>query len=280
MPTAKMSLPYFDALLEQISLGDAEVQQAFGRHVHWGYWENPAKADGSIDDFAVAAERLCQRVYLAAGVKDGDRLLDAGCGFGGTIASLNENVSSMQLVGLNIDPRQLARAKQEVQPRGSNQIEFVEGDACRLPFEDASFDVVLAVECIFHFPSRIDFFREARRVLRPCGRLAICDFVPLSIVNNSVGALVRKFVKSSVEGTYGRVNSQFTIADYQKLARESGFTLTLKEDITGNTLPTYPVVRRLLDQMGRRDSANVTAAIELISRLGLMRYLVLSFAIY
>lgn len=123
MPTAKISLPYFDALLEQISLGDAEVQQAFGRHVHWGYWENPAKADGSIDDFAVAAERLCQRVYLAAGVKDGDRLLDAGCGFGGTIASLNENVSSMQLVGLNIDPRQLARAKQEVQPRGSNQIE-------------------------------------------------------------------------------------------------------------------------------------------------------------
>src|SRR5438034_5931485 len=45
-----------------------------------------------------------------------------------------------------------------------------EADACALPFPDASFDRVLAVECIFHFPSRLRFLKEAARVLKPGGR--------------------------------------------------------------------------------------------------------------
>lgn len=276
MRPAKIPLPYFDTLLEHINLGDARVQQAFGRHVHWGYWEKPARADGTVEDFASAAERLCQRVYGAAGVKEGDRILDAGCGFGGTVASLNEHFDRLQLVGLNIDPRQLERARQEVQPRGTNQIEFIEGDACQLPFPDASFDVVLAVECIFHFPSRADFFREAKRVLRPGGRFAICDFVSVPLFK-PVRAVIANIATSVVEDTYGRVDSHFTLGDYQKLASESGFTLTQTEDITANTLPTYPVVRRLFEQIGKSDSASATASVELISRLGLLRYLILNF---
>ncbi|HBB33929.1 MAG TPA: SAM-dependent methyltransferase [Cyanobacteria bacterium UBA8803] len=278
MQPAQISLPYFDALLEQLGRGEAEVEEAFGRHVHWGYWENPAQADSSVDDFAAAAERLCQRVYSVAHIKEGDRILDAGCGFGGTISSLNEHFNNIELIGLNIDPRQLVRARQEVQPHGSNQIKFVEGDACRIPFPDASFDVVLAVECIFHFPSRVEFFQEVRRILRPSGRLAICDFVPLPVFK-LVGKFLEKFGSAYVGGTYGRVDSHFTLADYQKLAQESGFALTCQEDITLNTLPTYPIVRRLFERMGKSDSANVTASIELISRLRLLRYLILSFAV-
>lgn len=274
--TPKISLPYFDILLELFAEGDTDAQQVFGRHVHWGYWENPAKADGSIADFAVAAEQLSQQVYAAAQVKDGYRVLDAGCGFGGTIASLNENFNQMQLVGLNIDARQLERARQEVQPRENNQIEFVEGDACHLPFPDASFDVVLAVECIFHFPSREAFFKEVKRVLRPHGRLAISDFVPNAIFYHWYKFL-RTIDNSSIRSTYGKVDSELTISDYQKLAKATGFNLSLKEDITRNTLPTYPIVRRFFEQVGKQDSANITASIELVSRLNLLRYWVLGF---
>ncbi len=84
----------------------------------------------------------------------------------------------MDLTGLNIDARQLAAAEAQTKPANGNKIGWVEADACRLPFEDNSFDRVLAVECIFHFPSREKFLAEAARVLKPGGYLAVSDFVP------------------------------------------------------------------------------------------------------
>lgn len=264
-------LPYFDQLFESFRQQNAQVTTVFGRHVHWGYWENPNTADGSDDDFALAAERLAQRVCDAGGAKHGLRLLDCGCGFGGTIASLNERFSNMELVGLNIDPRQLDRAREQVQPRNGNSIEFVEGDACQLPFADNSFDVVLAVECIFHFPSRQRFFQEARRVLKPGGKFAICDFVPrqatLAVMNG-----LPKFLQTGMSETYGSVDCRFTLSDYRNLARSLGFHPTLEEDITVNTLPTYPVVRRVFRSTGNPQSDRATASIEWVSRLGLIRY--------
>lgn len=83
--TTTLELPYFDALLQEINQGNPEILAAFGRHVHWGYWENPGTADGSTADFAQAAENLCQRVCDAGTLANGQRILDAGCGFGGTL---------------------------------------------------------------------------------------------------------------------------------------------------------------------------------------------------
>lgn len=278
MRPAKISMPYFDILLEQLSLGDVAMEKVFGRHVHWGYWPNPAEADGSVEDFAIAAETLCQRVYTAAGVKENDRVLDTGCGFGGTIASLNEKFQSLDITGLNIDPRQLDRARQSVQPLANNRIAFVEGDACQLPFADNSMDVVLAVECIFHFPSRETFFREVRRVLRPGGRLGICDFVSTPVFK-LVQQLLSTVTNPMISGTVGRADSYFTLADYRTLARKTGFHLAFQEDITRQTLPTYPVVCDVFAQADSPKAVQDVTAVGKISQAGLLRYVILSFAL-
>ncbi|MGB3240160.1 MAG: methyltransferase domain-containing protein [Geitlerinemataceae cyanobacterium] len=275
--SAKANLPYFDQLFEGLRQQNTEVTRVFGRHVHWGYWENPNAADGSDEDFALAAEHLAQRVCDAAQIADGLRVLDCGCGFGGTIASLNERFSGMEFVGLNIDPRQLDRAREQVQPQNGNSIEFVEGDACQLPFPDNSFDVVLAVECIFHFPSRQRFFQEARRVLKPGGKMALSDFVPrqatLLIMNG-----LPQFLQTEIAKTYGSVNCRFPLADYRNLARATGLTTTVEDDITPNTLPTYPVVRRVFRSMGNAQSDRATASIEWVSRLGWIRYWIFGYS--
>jgi ubiquinone/menaquinone biosynthesis C-methylase UbiE len=271
-----VDLPYFDFLLELLKDEHPDVMEAFGRHVHWGYWENPREADGSISDFAQATEQLCQRVCDAAHITDGLKILDCGCGFGGTIASLNERFSNLDLVGVNIDERQLERARSQVHPLNQNAIAFVCADACNLPFEDNSFDGVLAVECIFHFPSRETFFKEARRVLKPGGYLAICDFVPLQF-SIPISQFLGKLFVNSVHNTYGKVESNFSRSTYRNLAQKAGFIPRIEEDITRNTLPTYPVVRKLCLKHKEAETEKITAGAELMGKLGITRYLILSF---
>ncbi len=268
-----INLPYFDMLLDSFEKGNADVTKAFGNHVHWGYWENPNKADGSIDDFALAAENLSQRVCDAGGAKDGLKILDCGCGFGGTISSLNNRFSPVQLFGLNIDARQLERAREKVKPQRGNTIEFVQGDACQLPFADNSFDLVLAVECIFHFPSRDRFFQEANRVLKPGGKLAICDFVPRQIAF-PLTQFLGIFIQSSLEKVYGNFNIYCTMNNYREIGKKTGFSSILEEDISTNIVPSYQVLYQVMTE---DKTARINRIGELLARLQIISYLILAF---
>ena len=271
-------LPYFDYLLSSLKSNNETIEKSFGRHVHWGYWESPQQATLSVDDFAQAAENLSKLLFSAADIKDGHAVLDVGCGFGGTIASLNETHTGMRLVGLNIDERQLERARQQVQAIGNNSIEFHQGDACTLPFSDNSFDVVLAVECIFHFPSRDKFFKEAYRVLKPGGYLALSDFILSSFLPIRLRGQVNN-------GFFGACDVGYTKEKYLVLAKNHNFSVCVDKDITKNTLPTYNYLRSMFikkDKNISRASSPITAvlstlAIEVVSRLRLLNYYVFSF---
>ncbi|PSB02171.1 class I SAM-dependent methyltransferase [Merismopedia glauca] len=269
-------LPYFDVLLEDFAEGNTDVIECFGLHVHWGYWENPGLADGSTADFAQAAENLVRKMSDLAETKNGMKILDCGCGFGGNISSLNQRFSNIEFVGLNIDPRQLDRAKSQVKATHNNQIEFVEGDACQLPFSDASFDLVFAVECIFHFPSREKFFQEARRVLKPGGKLVLSDFVPREVVL-STWSFTSPFSQPLVTHAYGQVDATYSLSKYRDLAKSTGFQIGNEIDITQNTIPTYQVIRKLQFAGDNKKAALGNWLIEIISRLTLIRYLILSY---
>jgi SAM-dependent methyltransferase len=229
--------PYFDGLFRRLSADDALTQSAFGRHVHWGYWDEPSRATCSAEEYGEAAEQLCRALSDAAVIQSGQRILDVGCGFGGTIASLNERFSELQLVGVNIDPRQLQRAAEMVRPRAGNTIEFVEADAAQIPLMDGSFDIVLAVECIFHF-DRGGFFAEAARLLRPGGSLTLSDFVPSERALEYLDA-VDFAANEAICWSYGEIDLTCSLDRYRELAESNGLTLREATDITENTLPTY-----------------------------------------
>jgi acyl transferase domain-containing protein/NADPH:quinone reductase-like Zn-dependent oxidoreductase/SAM-dependent methyltransferase/acyl carrier protein len=266
-------LPYFDMIFQRLREADEDFALAFGRHVHWGFWEDPAQADGSVADFARASERLCQRLLASAALGDGQDILDAGCGFGGTLATINEQFAQVRLTGINIDERQLDRARTLLKIRPGNTLAWVHGDACALRFPDASFDRVLAVECIFHFPSRRRFFREARRVLRRGGCLTLSDLVLAKPTAPEVAAeVVEPLVR-----IYGPSSYQ-TIEEYEQLARATGFRLTSIDDLSAGLLPSFPVARRLLGRVSAA-AAWATAMSEAKLAAAITRYVILTFGV-
>ncbi len=100
--------------------------------------------------------------------RDGDRVLDVACGTG-LVASRVGPASGARcrVTGLDINEGMLDTA------RRIEGIEWVHGNASKLPFPDGSFDAVLCQQGLQYFPDRPAAMREMARVLAPGGRLAI-----------------------------------------------------------------------------------------------------------
>lgn len=109
------------------------------------------------------------------GVKRGERVVDVACGTGN--AAIRAAQRGGTVTGLDIVPALLDQGRALAAEAGV-KVEFVEGDAEDLPFEDASFDVVLSTFGCMFVPDHKRAASEIARVLRPDGRIGIASWTP------------------------------------------------------------------------------------------------------
>jgi len=109
----------------------------------------------------------------------GSKVLDAGCGAGGTALSLAEEARFV--AGLDIDARFAGTGTRLQAEKAVKAAGFVKGDGVRLPFADRSFDLVLSHEVIEHIYEGPGYLRDLSRVLRPGGVLYLSTAPYLSL---------------------------------------------------------------------------------------------------
>lgn len=119
-----------------------------------------------------------QEMIALAELRDGQRVLDVGCATGNLLRTIGKQHAETELVGLDPDPKALARARRKVRRAGLD-VRLDRGFAQELPYPDGSFDRVFSSLMLHHLDStsKNALLAEVRRVLRPDGRLVLADAV-------------------------------------------------------------------------------------------------------
>ena len=156
-----------------IDLEPGGTPDPFGVFCNMGFW-----AGQQPNNHQSAARRLLEIAADRLTLASGKRVLDVACGYGAGVRFLSRTFPGLRVVGIDILDDLIHEAKKgDAAASGDPGAEIGIMDATRMSFPDHSFDALLSVDAPFHFRPRRLFFREARRVLAPDGRIALVDIV-------------------------------------------------------------------------------------------------------
>ncbi len=195
--------------------------------LHYGYW------DASTKSFHEALVNTNKILAQKAQINRTDKVLDAGCGIGGSSIYLAQHYGC-HCTGISLSEKQVRTAQTIAQKNDLGHLcQFEQADFTNTPFEAESFDVIWAVESVCHANNKQAFIQEAFRLLKKGGRLIMADFFQTKeqflpkqqqILNHwAAGWAVPHFV---------------SFEQFQQYLHQTGFTLNSTENATQAIIPS------------------------------------------
>ena len=217
-------IDYFDQTHD-----DYRLLWGVDRHLgmHCGYFDESPRCH---DEAVLNMNRV---LATMAGISAGARVLDAGCGIGGSALWLAEKLGA-KVVGVNINPRQIAHARRLAERRRlQNQVQFHVSDFSATGLAGESFDVVWALESICYAADKPAVLAEAHRLLKPGGRLIIADaFLTRENLTADEKRLVQRWQRGWV------IPGVASLEQFGLWLRQTGFRSNCFRDITQHVVPS------------------------------------------
>lgn len=200
------------------------------RHLglHCGYFD---KTHSRHDEAVVNMNRVLAETV---GISAGDRILDAGCGIGGSSFWLANQFSGISVTGVNINEMQIGIANEHARRNNlQSRVEFRVADFGQTGLASDSFDVVWALESVCYSEDKQDFLDEAFRVLKPGGRLLIADGF---LTGDELNPRERKIVDKWCRGW--AIPNVLSVEQFREHLSETGFRNIRFRDITPQVTPS------------------------------------------
>lgn len=156
-----------------------------------------------------------------AELESGHRVLDIGCGTGSLAIEIRLRQPDIEVIGLDPDPKALARAKRKAERAGA-AIKFNQGFSSALPYPGASFDRVFSSFMFHHLQGeeREKTLQEVRRVVKPGGHLFLVDFDRSgSSKEHGLSRLVHSHYRDNVESCIVGLMSQAGFSEVKKIGK-------------------------------------------------------------